>query len=65
MQKALDDSGLRKNQIDELLLVGGSTRIPIPKVQALLKEFFNNKEPNKGINPDEDSGDSGLVELQN
>merc|ERR1711977_340730 len=51
VQKALDDSGLKKNQIDELLLVGGSTRIP--KVQALLKEFFNNKEPNKGINPDE------------
>jgi len=51
VQKALDDSGMKKNQIDELLLVGGSTRIP--KVQALLKEFFNNKEPNKGINPDE------------
>merc|ERR1712139_100183 len=51
VQKALDDSGLKKNQIDELLLVGGSTRIP--KVQALLKEMFNNKEPNKGINPDE------------
>merc|ERR1719456_2067082 len=48
VQKALDDSGLKKNQIDELLLVGGSTRIP--KVQALLKEFFNNKEPNKDIN---------------
>jgi len=51
VQKALDDSGLKKNQVDELLLVGGSTRIP--KVQALLKEMFNNKEPNKGINPDE------------
>merc|ERR1712139_240052 len=51
VQKALDDSGLKKNQIDELLLVGGSTRIP--KVQTLLKDFFNGKEPNKGINPDE------------
>merc|ERR1719253_1078543 len=51
VQKALDDSGLKKNQIDELLLVGGSTRIP--KVQQLLKDFFNGKEPNKDINPDE------------
>jgi heat shock protein 5 len=51
VQKVLDDSGMKKNQIDELLLVGGSTRIP--KVQQLLKDFFNGKEPNKGINPDE------------
>merc|ERR1711977_714537 len=51
VQKALDDSGLKKNQIDELLLVGGSTRIP--KVQQLLKDYFNGKEPNRGINPDE------------
>ena len=47
----LDDSGLKKNQIDEIVLVGGSTRIP--KVQQLLKEFFDGKELNKGINPDE------------
>merc|ERR1712139_551240 len=51
VQKALDDSGLKKNQIDELLLVGGSTRIP--KVQQLLKDYFNGKEPSRGINPDE------------
>merc|ERR1712078_74813 len=51
VQKALDDSGLKKNQIDEVVLVGGSTRIP--KVQMLLKDFFNGKESNKGINPDE------------
>merc|ERR1712022_61703 len=40
-----------KTEIDELVLVGGSTRIP--KVQQLLKDYFNGKEPNKGINPDE------------
>merc|ERR1711967_28257 len=43
--------GLKKNQIDEIVLVGGSTRIP--KVQQLIKDFFNGKEPNRGINPDE------------
>ena len=48
---ALEDSGLKKNQIDEIVLVGGSTRIP--KVRQLVKEFFNGKEPNTGINPDE------------
>merc|ERR1711939_1011940 len=42
---------MKKSQIDEIVLVGGSTRIP--KVQMLLKDFFNGKEPNKGINPDE------------
>merc|ERR1719487_2514007 len=51
VQKVLTDSGLEKSQIDQVVLVGGSTRIP--KVQALLKDFFNGKEPNKGINPDE------------
>merc|ERR1712054_488875 len=51
VQKALDDSGLKKGEIDEIVLVGGSTRIP--KVQQLIKDFFNGKEPNKGINPDE------------
>merc|ERR1711912_185936 len=39
------------DQIDEIVLVGGSTRIP--KVQQLIKDFFNGKEPNRGINPDE------------
>ncbi|OZC08012.1 hypothetical protein X798_05008 [Onchocerca flexuosa] len=47
----LEDSDLKKNEIDEIVLVGGSTRIP--KVQQLLKEFFNGKEPSRGINPDE------------
>merc|ERR1719157_381473 len=51
VQKVIDDSDLKKMEIDEVVLVGGSTRIP--KVQQLLKDFFNGKEPNKGINPDE------------
>lgn len=42
---------MKKSDIDEIVLVGGSTRIP--KVQQLTKEFFNGKEPNRGINPDE------------
>jgi len=51
VKQVLEDSGLKKNQIDEIVLVGGSTRIP--KVQQLIKDFFNGKEPNRGINPDE------------
>jgi len=51
VKKALADAGLEKSEIDEIVLVGGSTRIP--KVQELLKEFFDGKEPNKGVNPDE------------
>jgi len=51
VQKVLDDAGLRKNEIDDIVLVGGSTRIP--KVQQLIKDFFNGQEPNRGINPDE------------
>lgn len=51
VQQALDDAGLKKNQIDEIVLVGGSTRIP--KVQELITDFFNGKKPNKDINPDE------------
>ena len=49
--RRLDDKGMAKSEVDEVVLVGGSTRIP--KVQQLLKDFFNGKEPNKGINPDE------------
>jgi heat shock protein 1/8 len=51
VSKVLQDSGLSKGQIDEVVLVGGSTRIP--KVQELLKDFFNGKELCKSINPDE------------
>ena len=49
--KVLQDAGVSKSQVDEVVLVGGSTRIP--KIQELLSSFFNNKELNKGINPDE------------
>ena len=51
VQKVLEDSDLKKTDIDEIVLVGGSTRIP--KIQQLVKEFFNGKEPSRGINPDE------------
>ena len=47
----LKDAGLKKTELDEIVLVGGSTRIP--KVQQLIKDYFNGKEPNRGINPDE------------
>mmetsp|Transcript_19357 Transcript_19357/g.66747 ORF Transcript_19357/g.66747 Transcript_19357/m.66747 type:complete len:658 (-) Transcript_19357:181-2154(-) len=49
--KVMEDGDLAKTEIDELVLVGGSTRIP--KVQALLKDYFGGKEPSRGINPDE------------
>ncbi|KAG8908786.1 ATPase with role in protein import into the ER [Tulasnella sp. 403] len=51
VEQVLKDSGMKKEDIDDVVLVGGSTRIP--KVQSLLKDFFNGKEPSKGINPDE------------
>lgn len=49
-ERALKDAGLSPNQIDEVILVGGMTRVP--KVQQLVKEIFG-KEPHKGVNPDE------------
>ena len=51
VEQVLKDAGLAKNQVHEVVLVGGSTRIP--KVIELLKNFFNGKEPNRSINPDE------------
>ena len=51
VRQVMDDSDLKKEEIDEIVLVGGSTRIP--KIQQLVKELFNGKEPNRGINPDE------------
>merc|ERR1712178_348315 len=51
VKHVMQDSGLKKTQIDEIVLVGGSTRIP--KIQQLIKDYFNGKEPNRGINPDE------------
>merc|ERR1712238_139553 len=51
VEKVLRDSKIAKGSVDELVLVGGSTRIP--KVQSMLSDFFNGKEPCKSINPDE------------
>ena len=51
VEQVLKDSKLSKTQIDEIVLVGGSTRIP--KIQQLLKDFFNGKKLNNGVNPDE------------
>src|SRR2546425_2599174 len=50
MQQALNDAGLKPSDIDEVILVGGQTRMP--KVQEIVKAFFG-KEPHKGVNPDE------------
>merc|ERR1712167_320636 len=51
VEKVLRDSGIDKRNVHEIVLVGGSTRIP--KVQSMIQEFFNGKEPCKSINPDE------------
>jgi len=51
LENVLKDAKMSKSQIDEVVLVGGSTRIP--KIQSMVQEFFNGKEPNKSINPDE------------
>ena len=51
VKQVLADAGMSPQDIDEIVLVGGSTRIP--KVQSLLAEYFNGKQPSSGINPDE------------
>jgi molecular chaperone DnaK len=51
VKQALADAGLRPEQIDEVVLVGGSTRIP--RVQQIVRDLFAGKEPHKGVNPDE------------
>merc|ERR1712018_317562 len=51
VKKVLEDADMSKKDIDEIVLVGGSTRIP--KVSQLVKEYFNGKEPSRGVNPDE------------
>jgi len=51
LDTVLKDSGFSKSDIHEVVLVGGSTRIP--KIQQMVKDYFNGKEPNRGINPDE------------
>merc|ERR1719310_1269234 len=51
VEKVMRDAKISKDKVDEVVLVGGSTRIP--KLQSMLKQFFNGKDPNKSINPDE------------
>jgi len=51
VRQALQDAGLSPDKIDEVVLVGGSTRIP--RVQQIVKDLFRGKEPHKGVNPDE------------
>merc|ERR1711887_319802 len=51
VKKVLEDAGMKKSEIHEIVLVGGSTRIP--KIQSLVKDYFDKKEPSRGINPDE------------
>ena len=59
MEKALADAGLKPGDIDEVILVGGSTRIP--KVQEIVKDFFG-KDPHKGVNPDEVVGVGAAIQ---
>ncbi|KAF4321189.1 hypothetical protein BBO99_00005136 [Phytophthora kernoviae] len=51
VERVMKDADLKKSEVDEIVLVGGSTRIP--KVQQLIKDYFNGKEPSRGVNPDE------------
>merc|ERR1711959_514821 len=62
VEKVLKDAGVSKSEVDEVVLVGGSTRIP--KVQQLISEFFNGKELNKSINPDEAVAYGAAVQAQ-
>jgi molecular chaperone DnaK len=59
MKKALDDAGLKVEEIDEVILVGGSTRIP--KIQEIVKDFFG-QDPHKGVNPDEVVGVGAAIQ---
>ena len=60
-QKVVEDSGLTKTDIDEIVLVRPSTRIP--KIQQRFKKFFNGKEPSKGINPDKALASETILEM--
>jgi molecular chaperone DnaK (HSP70) len=51
ISQVLKDADMKKTEVDEIILVGGSSRIP--KVQQIIKDFFDGKEPNRSINPDE------------
>ncbi len=59
MKRALEDAGLDPSKVDEVILVGGSTRIP--KIQDVVKEFFG-KDPHKGVNPDEVVGIGAAIQ---
>jgi molecular chaperone DnaK len=59
MQKALEDAKLKPENIDEVILVGGSTRIP--KIQEIVRDFFG-KDPHKGVNPDEVVGVGAAIQ---
>ncbi len=59
MEKALADAGLPASEVDEIILVGGSTRIP--KIQEIVREFFG-KDPHKGVNPDEVVGVGAAIQ---
>jgi molecular chaperone DnaK len=59
MKKALEDAGLEPGSVDEVILVGGSTRIP--KIQEIVREFFG-KDPHKGVNPDEVVGVGAAIQ---
>merc|ERR1711872_168771 len=61
VEKAMKDAKMDKGDIDDIVLVGGSTRIP--KVQKLLQDFFNGKDLNKSINPDEAVSDLILLDV--
>jgi heat shock protein 5 len=50
IKTVMEDADLSHDQVDEIVLVGGSTRIP--KIQAMIKDYFKGKEPNRGVNPD-------------
>merc|ERR1711874_614929 len=60
VKKVLEDSELSKKDITDIILVGGSTRIP--KVRQLVKEFFNGREPRSGVNPDEAVAEGAAVQ---
>lgn len=53
VQNAMEDAGLKKSEIADIILVGGST--PIPKIRQMIEDYFN-KKPSTGVNPDEAVG---------
>jgi len=60
VKKVLEDAELTKKEVDDIVLVGGSTRIP--KIRQLVKEFFQGKEPRSGVNPDEAVAEGAAVQ---